>query len=311
MVEIVALVVYGMAMLEAQLLLNGLYAYGHFAHAALCDAGANIVSLGATLALATTGTTHVAPYVAALAVGPLGQIALSLSVLHRKGHGVRPRYTPLTWTQLLRTGVPGLGLSLGQSATYRLDRYLIGFYLTPAAVGLYSVAATCTEVVRLPSFSLGQVLFHRLAAMRLSVHKARFLYRTGVGVTAVLAFVLFLVCPWAIGTVFGHAYEGAVTPLRVLVLGEVAVASYLLDSSSLSGRNQMAQAAKATLLGLFVVTGLDLALIPSFGIVGAAWASVVGYSGMALFVRYRVVRLERAANAESRPRTEPSEYATD
>ncbi len=296
-----ALVFYGMAILEAQLLLNGLFAYGHFAQAAVCDIGAGLAGLGATLFLAGIGNTNVAPYVVALAIGPFGQIVVSLTLLERKGYRVRPRYAPLAWTRLLRTGVPGLGLTLGQSATYRLDRYIVGLYLTPAAVGLYSVAATVTEVARLPALSLGQVLFHRVATGRLALHKERMLYFTGLGLSAALIVALFLVAPWGVGAVFGHTYDGAVTPLRILLGGEITVASYLLDSSSLSGRNQMPKAAKATLIGLFSVTGLDILLIPRYGIVGAAWASVVGYSSMGLLVRYYLVRLMRSDAAERGP----------
>ncbi len=288
---LLALVLYGMALLEAQLLLNGLYAYGHFAHAAMCELGAALVSLGVTFVFASLGTKKVVVYVVALAIGPLWQIGISLVLLENEGHRVRPRYAPLAWTRLLRTGVPGLGLSLGQSATYRLDRYLVGLYLTPTAVGLYSVAATVTEVARLPSFSLGQVLFHRVATGRLGLMAERVLYRTGLGLSAAMIAVLFLSAPWGIVTVFGRSYTASVTPLRILLLGEIAVSSYLLDSSSLSGRNQITKAATATLVGFFLVTTLDLLLIPGFGIAGAAWASVVGYSVMALIVRYQLLRL--------------------
>lgn len=291
---ILSLMSYGMIILGSQLLSGALLAYGYFAYASLSDMSAGIISLLVTSALVISDAREVPLYVISLATGPLIGSFIGLIVLRRKGHGIRPSYKRLAWTRLLRAGVPSLGLNVGQAAIFRIDRYLVGFFLSPAAVGLYSVAATAAELVRLPSFSLGQFLFHRLASGRLSNSGARQIYRMGMFILITLVVGMFFVSAPGVRLVFGNAYDGAIIPLQILLLGEIGVGSFLLDSFSLSGRNQIGKAANASLLSLLLVTVLDLLLIPKFGIAGAAWASVVGYSTMAVLARRTLTSLHRS-----------------
>jgi O-antigen/teichoic acid export membrane protein len=85
--------------------------------------------------------------------------------------------------------------------------------------------------------------------------------------------------------VFGQEFRSAVLPLLILLVAEVAIASFHLDSACLAGSARLRAAAGAALVGLTVVVLGDLLLIPRFGLQGAAWASVLAYSAMALRAR--------------------------
>src|SRR5690606_28888087 len=103
-------------------------------------------------------------------------------------------------------------------------------------------------------------------------------YRFGNGSTLALGVVvaigLYLVGPWALTLVFGEQYAPAGAVLRVLA---VAVpARYLATSAGAVLATEDNMRRKVWLMGLTALVNLSLnvALIPRYGIHGAAWATV-------------------------------------
>lgn len=272
----------GGTLLGQYALFDAINAYGRTALASALDAVGSVAQVMLILVLAATGSDDVALYVTALVLANGLQIGIELLSLRRMGISLRPRYRPRQWTVLLRSGVPGTVLSLAQIMTFRLDRYLVGLFLTPGAVGLYSVAAAVPELLRVPAVALSASLFYRIAAGSAQPGDFRALRRWFIALAITMSAVTFAVAPILIRLVFGPRYAGSVGPLRVLLLAEVGVCVFQLDGFSLAGLNRIAKAAAAAAVGLVVVTVADVALVPPFKINGAAWASVIGYSIMGL-----------------------------
>ncbi|MEO7556253.1 MAG: polysaccharide biosynthesis C-terminal domain-containing protein [Acidimicrobiales bacterium] len=279
---------FGAVLVAAYISTNALYAYGRFVQAGILDSGSSVVTLVASVGLLAADVRTVSWYLAAFTAGSLAELLAGVWFHRRNNLRIRPRVDRAAWRTLLRTGVPATGLGVAQSATYRLDRYLVGLFLTPSFVGVYAVAGTITELLRLVPFAVSQVLLHRVAANLLTERFQQRVHTLTVALTALEITLLGLLAPVIVPAVFGRAYLGAVTPLRILLVGELAVSSFLIDSSTLMGRRRPGAAAQAAVLALVVVTALDLALIPAFQLAGAAWASVVGYWAMATLARYRV-----------------------
>ena len=285
----------GGSLLYTYLLNAALNAYGQNVAASAVDAFGSVAQLVAVAGLVAGGVTAVVPYAAAIVAGNLIQAVVALVMLRRAGHEIRHRYHREPWVRLVRTGAPGIAMDLSQVLTFKLDRYLIGFFLTPAAVGVYSVAASAPELLRLPTLALSQPIFHRLAS---GTAKVRDFDRTRLlclAVTGVLSAATFFVAPRAVPLLFGDSYASAITPLRILLLAEFGITVYYLDASSLAaGLNRLSDAAAAAVVGLVLVVVGDLLLIPDHGIVGAAWASVLAYSctGLSahLLLRRRLAR---------------------
>ena len=275
----------GAGLLSALLLRDALYAYGFNSRAAGLAAGAATAQLGLVLALAGWDADSATAYFAALAAGTVLEAVVAYGVLRRTVRVRTVGFSIDAFKMSLRRGAPALGLSLGQAATFRLDRYIIGLLLGPGAVGVYSIAATATEILWQGPISLAQVQFHRIASGRAGsqeLHRAR---RLWLGGTAVLALLMGATAPVMVHLVVGEEFKGAVTPLRILLLGAMAISSYYLDSVTLTARGHTTTVGGIALLGLFLVTVGDLFLIPLAGIAGAAWASVAGYSAMAVVAR--------------------------
>src|SRR5207253_961215 len=79
-----------------------------------------------------------------------------------------------------------------------------------------------------------------------------------------------------------------------LVLAAVLLGAAKLLIADLVARGKNGDRAVAALLGLVVMVAADLALIPAFGIVGAALGSVLGYGASAIYA----ARAWRAATGE-------------
>jgi len=289
----------GGSMLAQYLLLELLVAHGFIAVAATVDAAGSGVQLAIVLGLVAAGTRSFIPFVSALAIANALQILLTLVVIKRVGLPIMPTYQRSHWAALLQTGLPGIVVGLAQVLTFRLDRYLIGLLLTPGAVGVYSVSATAPELIRLLPLALSQPVIHRLASGAAVPEHFR---RTRLQCLAVLAAIVVLgavLAPFAVRELFGPAYRGAVTPLRVLLLAEFGIAIFYLDGGALTAVDRVRSAATAATVALVLVVVGDLILIPRYGILGAAWASVAAYSTMGVTAHVLLRRHQSARRASS------------
>lgn len=268
----------------APFLLNAaINAYGFTARAAVVDAAGTVAQLLLTLALFVSGERRVDAYVGAMVAGNAVQFGLALGALRPIAGSVRPRYDRSTWRPVMRTGAPGIAVDLSSILTFRLDRYLLGLLQSPAAVGVYSVAATAPEILRLPALAMGQPIFHRVASRTARVEdfgRTRF---HCLLVTGALAVMTFLAAPIAVRVLFGDQYSDAVTPLRILLLAEFGITLFYIDGALLAaGFSRLGGPALASVAGCVVVVVADLVLIPPYGVAGAAWGSVIGYSVIGL-----------------------------
>ena len=249
-----------------------------FRQVATADVLGSVGGLGVTYWLTTGSTAAPAGFLGALAFGAALQAVLTFLMLEDRP---RPRVATSAWRRTIRQGVSGTGIGVAQAATYRFDRYLVGLFATPTAAGLYSVAATGAELIRLVPSALGQIALRRTAqAGRVSENHTR-TRAIAVGLTAAACLVSIVFAPWALRTALGARYEPAADALRLLLVAEVFTASFLIDSAVLAGKGRLRVASSISIIGFAVITLLDFAAIPRFGIAGAAVASIVAYAVMA------------------------------
>jgi len=196
----------------------------------------------------------------------------------------------------------------------RVDVFLLAALSVSAFdIGLYAAAVSVVSPLRLIPGALGTVLLPRLAGA-LESDAAEFtaaVVRPTLLVMAATALGLAAVGAVAIPLLFGAAYAPAVTPFLVLLPGVT-----LVTVSRVLARYFAAIGNQRPLVILFTGVvllnfALNLVLIPRFGILGAALASLVSYAceaagATALFLSYS----GRGLRATFLPRrTELAEYA--
>ena len=185
--------------------------------------------------------------------------------------------------RILRYSVPIVFTRGSDMLDKQVDTILVGFFLTPAAVGYYVVSKQVVTFVQAPAAALGFTVSptfgNRKAADEL-VEAARVYEST-------LVYVLLLYLPAAAGIAivaepaieytFGPRFLGAVPVLQILACFVVLQAAMNVTSSALDflGRARTRAIARGvTAVGNVV---LNVLLIPEFGVVGAAVATVTTY----------------------------------
>jgi len=168
----------------------------------------------------------------------------------------------------------------------RIDTVLVGFFLTPSAVGFYTLGKQITEFVIAPASSLGFAVSPALGERKASDDMARAASLYESTLTYTLAFYapaaagLFIVAEPAIRYVVGPDYLGAVPVLQVFSVYVLLRAIDKITSDGLDylGRARARAIVKgATSAGNFA---LNLVLIPAIGVAGAAIATVITYGAM-------------------------------
>jgi len=291
---LVAFAVHSVLSLACTFLRDGLYAFGHTSSASRGDAVAAGVQLAAVLLSFALWQGRLVLAVAAVVVGAVGELGYLAGRYAANSLSLKPRIRFSGWPADIGSGLPALIVHVGQAMTIRFDRILLGILASTGQVGIYSVAATMSETLWLVPASIAQVVFYRVASTQTQLHRLRRVRIANLTLSVLGAGVLALLAPALVRALFGDAFQGATGAMRILLIAAVAVACYHVDITCVIASNGLRWASGVTSVGFAAVLLLDLALIPRFGLLGAAWASVVGYGLMAALSAVTVARMATA-----------------
>jgi O-antigen/teichoic acid export membrane protein/glycosyltransferase involved in cell wall biosynthesis len=185
-------------------------------------------------------------------------------------------------------------LALSQ-VVQRLDILLVNGFRGPREAGLYAVSAQIGDVLLVVPAALGFIVF-RLGATSTAGHWTQTIaaVRATAATSLLGAAVVGVAAPQLIARLFGTAYSGSVEPLRWLLPGIVLLGVQSVISNYLASRGRPRSVLVAWLTAAVVGVGLDLFVIPVYGISGAAVVSSISY--------IVVLGLHLRAFAGSRPR---------
>jgi O-antigen/teichoic acid export membrane protein len=160
----------------------------------------------------------------------------------------------------------------------RADQVLVYSLGGPAEGGLYSVSLAMVQLSAYVPLVLSHVSFPRLASLPdaaaavLTARIARLGFIGSFGVGILLAATV----PFMTPLVFGPGFAGAVTPALILLPGAVLWSLQWVLARAWSARGRSSLVLTSFLLSVVTMLLLDLILIPLWGLVGAALASVAG-----------------------------------
>ena len=204
---------------------------------------------------------------------------------------------PISYRELFRYGLPLYPGSLTQHFSVRLDVYLLaGLLPDPAApIGYYGVAVTMAQLVMFLPTAVSSLFFPHVAgsSRENADRQVPMLARVTLLLTAAMAILLV---PAAILLIklFLPAFEPSLPSLFVILPGVVALSLVEVLGSYVYGVGAQGWSS-AIKIGALVVNAIaNLLLIPRFGIVGAATASLVSYTATGVAFSVLSARLSGA-----------------
>jgi O-antigen/teichoic acid export membrane protein len=161
----------------------------------------------------------------------------------------------------------------------RLDFVVLSALAGTEVLGMYAIASKFAELLKIPAMALTYVLYPRYSGLSRSAATAEarsLLPRAGVGV-ALMAIPLGVATAFVVPALYGSAFRGAVAPAHILLVGLAFDGLAGVVTAYLYGIGRPGLNSLAVGVGVLFTVGLDLLLIPSFGAIGAAWASTAAY----------------------------------
>jgi len=177
--------------------------------------------------------------------------------------------------------------NIAQFLNYRIDIFLVAFFLSPAEVGFYALSTMLAEKLWEFPHAIRTILLQRVAQETDNSVAAQITMRiTRVsGMVVAAACILIVVFAYPLVTLlFGKEFLPTAPALIALMPGIWALSIGKLWVTHLSGVGHPEVGTYSALLSLIATLGLDLLLIPKLGIVGAAIASSISYSVASILI---------------------------
>lgn len=196
---------------------------------------------------------------------------------------------------LLRDGLSyGVVVYVGVVANalhFKVDQFMINWYLGTEAVGIYAVSVRWAETLFLLDSALAAAALYRISSSPPdeSIPLTWKLFRAQLLISGASGVVLALLAGPLVRLLYGDAFRGAVLPLVLLVPGVVAWSATKVVSNMLTYNRAMKMfVTGAAVFGAAMNVGLNYLFLAVMrqGIAGAAMASSISYSfvvGLILF----------------------------
>jgi len=203
----------------------------------------------------------------------------------------------LTYRQLFRYGLPFYPGSLTQYYSYRADIYLIAWLLVDAsaALGFYSMAVSMAELVFFVPNAVSTTFFPHVAEstreeadrMVPTVARVTILASAAAALALVPAAVILI-------SVLLPAFRPSLPALFVLLPGVVALSNTKVLRGYVSGLGRTGLTSIVAIAAFALNIVVNLILIPRYGIIGAAFASLISYSASSIAYSVIAARLSKA-----------------
>ncbi len=175
-------------------------------------------------------------------------------------------------------GLKSWGGMVFQFLNYRMDVFIVNFFVGPTEVGYYVVAVGLAETIWYIPNSIATVLFPQIASSNNASHTfTPKVVRSTSLITVIAILCLAIVNYPVIMVVYGNQFIPAVMPLLALLPGIYFVGIAKVLASDLNGRGKPHCGTSSAFISILFTLIFDFLLIPRFGIMGAAIASSISY----------------------------------
>jgi O-antigen/teichoic acid export membrane protein len=192
---------------------------------------------------------------------------------------VRFQFTPGSWIELIRSGIPFGLTTLTNMLSFRLDTILLGLWVTDAAIGHYNAAYNLIFTLLTLTATLNGALLPSLSRYFVQdPMKTREIYQR------VMRYLFIFSLPIAVGTtilakeiiltLYGADLSGAIRPLQILIWVLPVLTFTSLCGSITTVFHLEKKTARINAINALVNFSINILIIPFYGIIGASVATV-------------------------------------
>ncbi len=175
----------------------------------------------------------------------------------------------------------------------KIDQVMIGKMIDVTSLGIYAAGVKIAEIwyfipaiisgVMLPAIINAKIKDNTLYKDRLK--KLFFLI---IGMSFAIAFFEFIFAKYLILFLFGKAYMGSIIILQIYTWAGVIVSTVMVAQQYLIAENKTKTILISSFVGAFINVILNIILIPKFGIIGSAWATIISYLTVPIIILLHV-----------------------
>lgn len=236
-----------------------------------------------------------------------GNIGLSLFFIIIYLHHIKPLLTQRSdegsgLKAIIKFSVPCYFGNLTQYLNYRLDVFIVSYFIGTVGLGLYSLAVSIGQMIWLISTAFATALLPMIASSpdnkpTRNVERTAQISRLTLLASCISAIGLACLSP-LIPWVYGESFRQSILPLLWILPGIVLFTTVNILASYFAGIGKPKINLYVAMVSVIFTILLDLLLIPWLGIIGASITSTISYSlsailSLVLFVRETHISLDR------------------
>ena len=206
---------------------------------------------------------------------------VSLAILARD---LRPAFSMPILQRLLTFGVPLIPFGLSTQVLTYADRYFLKYFSTATEVGLYSLGYNIGMVLNLlvsavqlawpaQMFAIAKQPNAERQIARILTYYILFMGFVGLGLSVLAREVLKIMTT--------PSFYGAYVVVPLVSTSSILYGVMYMTNSGLETRNKVKYMSAAIVISAILNLGLNRFLIPSYGMMGAAWATFISYLALA------------------------------
>lgn len=164
----------------------------------------------------------------------------------------------------------------------KIDQIMLAQHVSKSELGIYAVAARLSEVWYMFPMILVQTLFPKLLNLK-SQDKVAYnkelqrMCNYLFGFSILVVIVVFLISPYVIPFLFGVKYNASIDILKIHIVASIFIFLRALLSKWFIAEGLFKYSLLSQALGAITNILLNMNFIPTYGIKGAAYATVISY----------------------------------
>ncbi len=173
-----------------------------------------------------------------------------------------------------------------QFLTYKMDFWFVNYYNGPKVLGIYSLAVNLAQLFWMLPNSVGTVLFPTTASLdsEKALQYTKMLCRIVFTITLLLGVIGGGIFAYFIPYIYGIQFSSSAKLFLILLLGVLPFSIKIIIASYYGGIKKTKIDMMGSVIAFLVCLILDFILIPKYGAIGAATASVFAYFCNTLFM---------------------------